>query len=91
MHMALTTVQKKKVTKPFQRHAADTGSPEYQIGLFTEEIRRLTLHLKKNKKDNHSRRGLLGMVAKRRKMLTYIEKTDEKTYKKVIKKLGLKK
>ncbi len=89
--MALSTAQKKKVTKTFQRHDSDTGSPEYQIGLFTEEIRRLTLHLKKNKNDNHSRRGLLGMVSKRRRMLTYLEKTDEKTYKKVIKKLGLKK
>lgn len=88
--MALSTVQKKKVTKTFQRHDSDTGSPEYQIGLFTEEIRRLTLHLKKNKNDNHSRRGLLGMVSKRRRMLTYLEKTDEKMYKKVIKKLGLK-
>ena len=86
----LTNKQKEKVTKEVKRHDADTGSPEYQIALFTERIKKLTSHLKKNKKDFHSRRGLLKMVAKRRKLMSYLQKTDEKTYKKVVKKLELK-
>lgn len=88
--MALTHKQKEKVTKDVKRHDKDTGSPEYQIAMFTEKIKKLTSHLKKNKKDFHSRRGLLKMVAKRRKLLAYLEKTNEKTYKKLIKELGLK-
>ncbi|HMN19290.1 MAG TPA: 30S ribosomal protein S15 [Candidatus Moranbacteria bacterium] len=88
--MALTVKQKEKVTKEAKRHDKDTGSPEYQIALFTERIKKLTSHLKKNKKDFHSRRGLLKMVAKRRKLMAYLEKTDEKSYKKIIKSLGLK-
>jgi small subunit ribosomal protein S15 len=88
--MALTHKQKEKVTKDVKRHDKDTGSPEYQIAMFTEKIKKLTSHLKKNKKDFHSRRGLLKMVAKRRKLLAYLEKTNEKTYKKIIKELGLK-
>ena len=62
--MALTHKQKEKVTKAVKRHEKDTGSPEYQIAMFTEKIKKLTSHLKKNKKDFHSRRGLLKMVAK---------------------------
>ncbi len=88
--MALTHKQKVKVTDPVKRHEKDTGSPEYQIALFTEKIKKLTSHLKKNKKDFHSRRGLLKMVAKRRKLMAYLAKTDEKTYKKIVKELGLK-
>ncbi|MFC1622863.1 30S ribosomal protein S15 [Patescibacteria group bacterium] len=88
--MALTTKQKAKVTKTVQRHDTDTGSPEYQIALFTEKIKQLTSHLKKNKKDFHSRRGLLKMVSKRKKLMGYLKKTDEKAYKATIKKLGLK-
>ena len=88
--MALNHKQKEKVTSPVKRHEKDTGSPEYQIALFTEKIKRLTSHLKKNKKDFHSRRGLLKMVAKRRKLMAYLEKTDEKAYKKIVKELGLK-
>ncbi len=88
--MALTTKQKEKATKELKRHANDTGSPEYQVSLFTEKIKRLTSHLKKNKHDFHSRRGLLKMVAKRRSLLAYLMKKDEKGYKKIIKKLGLK-
>jgi small subunit ribosomal protein S15 len=88
--MALNHKQKEKVTTPVKRHEKDTGSPEYQIALFTEKIKRLTSHLKKNKKDFHSRRGLLKMVAKRRKLMAYLEKTNEKSYKKIIKELGLK-
>ena len=88
--MALTHKQKEKVTKGVKRHEKDTGSPEYQVAMFTERINKLTSHLKKNKKDFHSRRGLLKMVAKRRKLLAYLEKTNEKAYKKITKELGLK-
>ncbi|MCX6765419.1 MAG: 30S ribosomal protein S15 [Candidatus Moranbacteria bacterium] len=88
--MALTHKQKERVTKEVKRHEKDSGSPEYQIALFTARIKRLTEHLKKNKKDFHSRRGLLKMVAKRRKLMEYLKKTNEKSYKKLIKKLELK-
>ena len=82
--------QKERVTKEVKRHEKDTGSPEYQIALFTERIKKLTSHLKKNKKDLHSRRGLLKMVSKRRKLMEYLKKTNEKMYKATVKKLGLK-
>lgn len=88
--MALTAKQKEKVTKEVKRHEKDTGSSEYQIALFTEKIKKLTAHLKKNKQDFHSRRGLLKMVSKRKKLMDYLKKTNEKAYKSVIKKLGLK-
>lgn len=88
--MALNHKQKERVTKEVKRHEKDTGSPEYQIALFTEKIKKLTAHLKKNAKDFHSRRGLLKMVAKRRKLMDYLKKTDEKAYKATVKKLGLK-
>ncbi|MDH4329978.1 MAG: 30S ribosomal protein S15 [Candidatus Moranbacteria bacterium] len=88
--MALTKKQKDTVTKGVKRHETDSGSPEYQIALFTEKIKKLTTHLKKNKKDFHSRRGLLKMVSKRKKLMGYLQKTDEKSYKKLIKKLELK-
>jgi len=87
--MALTHKQKEKVSGEVKRHEKDTGSPEYQISIFTEQIKRLTTHLKKNKKDFHSRRGLLKMVAKRKKLMTYLEKTNEEAYKKMVKTLGL--
>ncbi|OGI14871.1 MAG: 30S ribosomal protein S15 [Candidatus Moranbacteria bacterium RIFCSPHIGHO2_01_FULL_54_31] len=87
--MALTHKQKEKVTGSVKRHDKDTGSPEYQVALFTEQIKKLTTHLQKNKKDFHSRRGLLKMVAKRKKLLSYLEKTNEKSYKEVTKTLGL--
>lgn len=82
--------QKERVTKEVKRHEKDTGSPEYQIALFTERIKKLTGHLKKNTKDFHSRRGLLKMVAKRRKLIEYLKKTNEKAYKATLKKLGIK-
>jgi len=88
--MALNAKQKEKVTKDVKRHAKDSGSPEYQIALFTEKIKKLTSHLKKNKKDFHSRRGLLKMVSKRRKLMAYLQRSNEKIYKKLIKKLKLK-
>jgi small subunit ribosomal protein S15 len=87
--MALTKRQKANATKDVKRHDTDTGSPEYQVALFTTQISKLTAHLKKNKQDFHSRRGLLKMVAKRKKLLDYLARTDEKTYKKVVKKLEL--
>lgn len=88
--MALTGKQKEKITKEVKRHEKDSGSPEYQIALFTEQIKKLTAHLKKNPKDFHSRRGLLKMVSKRKKLMSYLEGKDEKTYKKLIKQLDLK-
>jgi len=73
-----------------KRHEKDSGSPEYQIALFTEQIKKLTSHLKKNPKDFHSRRGLLKMVSKRKKLMSYLEGKDEKAYKKLLKQLDLK-
>jgi small subunit ribosomal protein S15 len=87
----LTKRKKENAIKDVKRHDADTGSPEVQIGLLTKQIDELSKHLKKHKKDNHSRRGLLQMVADRRKHLKYLEKKDEKSYKSVVKKLDLKK
>jgi small subunit ribosomal protein S15 len=87
--MALTHAQKEKVTKGVKRHDTDTGSPEYQIAMFTEKIKRLTSHLKKNKQDFHSRRGLLKMVSKRKKLFTYLESVNEKGAKALRKTLGL--
>jgi small subunit ribosomal protein S15 len=88
--MALTNKQKQKVTKEVARHEKDTGSPEYQIALFTESIKKLTTHLKKNPKDFHSRRGLLKMISKRKRLMLYLEKNDPKAYKTLVKKLNLK-
>ncbi len=87
--MALTHAQKDRVTKEVKRHEKDTGSPEYQIAMFTEKIKKLTAHLKKNKQDFHSRRGLLKMVSKRKKLFSYLESTNEKAAKAIRKKLDL--
>lgn len=87
----LTKRKKENAIKDLKRHDADTGSPEVQVALLTKQIEELSKHLKKNKKDFHSRRGLLQMVADRRKHLKYLEKKDEKSYKSVVKKLDLKK
>lgn len=81
---------KKNVLKNVARHDADTGSAEAQVGLLTRQIEELSNHLRKHKKDFHSRRGLLQMVADRRKHLKYVEKKDAKVYQALIKKLGLK-
>ncbi|EKE11541.1 MAG: hypothetical protein ACD_15C00064G0015 [uncultured bacterium] len=88
--MALTHKQKGQVTEDVKRHEKDTGSPEYQIALFTEKIKKLTSHLKKNAKDFHSRRGLLKMISKRKRLMLYLQKTNEKTYKTIVKKLEIK-
>jgi small subunit ribosomal protein S15 len=71
-------------------HEKDTGSADVQAAVLTEEISRLTGHLKKNPKDNHSRRGLLGMVAQRKKLLDYLKEEDLRRYSRLIRKLGIK-
>lgn len=81
---------KENVLKNVRKHDSDTGSAEAQIGLLTRQIEELSTHLRKHKKDFHSRRGLLQMVADRRKHLKYLETHDEKAYNALIKKLGLK-
>ena len=83
--------KKSKIIKEHKLHEKDTGSPEVQISIFTERIKELTKHLKKHPKDNHSRRGLLKMVSKRKRLLDYLKGEDEKRYQKIVKKLGLKK
>mgnify|MGYP001593691130 CR=1 FL=1 len=87
----LTTRQKLNVLKEHQEHDTDTGSPAVQVALLTKGIDELTTHLKKHRKDNHSRRGLLKMVGKRKRLLDYVSKRNPKSYKTLIKKLGLKK
>jgi small subunit ribosomal protein S15 len=87
----ITPEEKEKLIKKYKIHDFDTGSPEVQIALLTEEIRRLILHLKKHPKDFHSKRGLLKMVGKRRRLLSYLKEEDEKRYNSLIKKIGLKK
>ena len=86
----LTIEEKEKIIKKYKLHEKDTGSPEVQIALLSEEIRQLLLHLKSHPKDFHSKRGLLKMVAKRRKFLNYLKQEDEKRYNSIIKKIGLK-
>lgn len=85
----LTKRKKQGVVGELQRHEKDTGSAEVQVGLLTRRIQDLTSHLKKNPKDNHSRRGLLLMVGKRRRFLQYLKREDEKAHGKLVKKLGL--
>jgi small subunit ribosomal protein S15 len=87
----LTKRKKENAIKTAQRHDKDTGSAEAQVALLTRKIEELAKHLKSHKKDFHSRRGLLQMVADRRKHLKYLEKKNEKAYSALIKKLGLKK
>lgn len=82
---------KSKIIEKFAIKKGDTGSPEVQTALLTYKIQKLTEHLKIHRKDDHSRRGLLSMVSKRRRLLTYLKNKDEKRYITLIKKLGLKK
>lgn len=86
----LTLTIKKKIAKEHGVSDKDTGSVPVQVSLLTRQIDELTRHLKKHPKDNHSRRGLLMMVGKRRRLLAYLEKKDAKAHKSLIKKLGLK-
>ena len=83
--------KKKKIIEEHKAHETDTGSAEVQIAILTEEIEKLAIHLKKHPKDNHSRRGLLGMVSRRKRLLEWLKRDDEKKYSKIIKKLQLKK
>ncbi len=85
----LSAQQKTKILTQFRVHDKDTGSPEAQIALFTEEIEKLTKHLKKHGKDNSSRMGLLKMVAKRKKLLDYLKRENPKRHASILKKLGL--
>ena len=89
--MALTTSDKQGIIKKFAREKGDTGSPEVQVALLTAQIEKLAGHLKEHKKDVHSRRGLLSMVAKRRRLLTYLRKRDEERHKNLTKELKLEK
>lgn len=87
----LSPEEKIKIIKKCKLYEVDTGSPEVQIALLTEEIKRLLLHLKKHPKDFHSKRGLLKMVSKRRKLLSYLKEESVRRYNKIIKEVGLKK
>ena len=87
----LTVKDKEKLIEKYKIHATDSGSPEVQVALIGEEIKRLLSHLKTHPKDFHSKRGLLKTVAKRRTLLTYLKREDEKRYNSFIKKIGLKK
>ncbi len=89
--MALEKSEKVDVIKKFAREKGDTGSPEVQIALLSVKIDKLVAHLKEHKKDVHSRRGLLSMVAKRRRLLSYLRRRDEERYKKLLTELNLEK
>lgn len=86
----LTPKQKQEIIKKFRVHKDDTGSPEVQIAILTEEIAQVSEHLKIHKKDNHSRRGLLKMVGNRRRLMRYLKGEDEKRWKKIAEKLKIK-
>ena len=83
--------EKQEIIKKYRLHDVDTGSPEVQIALLTEDIKRLLSHLKSHSKDIHSKRGLLKMVSQRRALLKYLRRENEKRYKSLVKKVGLKK
>ncbi len=87
----MTKERKQEIIETYKRDEKDTGSPEVQIALLTERINELTEHLKVHTKDNHSRRGLLKMVGKRRNLLNYLSKKDEERYKTIVEKLNLRK
>jgi small subunit ribosomal protein S15 len=89
--MAVNTDQKAQVVKDYQRAAGDTGSPEVQVALLTARITDLTEHFKTHVKDHHSRRGLLRMVSRRRKLLDYLKRADLDKYRRLIDRLGLRK
>ena len=83
--------QKQEIIETYRTHESDTGSPEVQIAILTKRINHLNEHLKINKKDHHSRRGLLKMVGRRKGMISYLMKTDIERYRTIIEKLGLRK
>jgi small subunit ribosomal protein S15 len=87
--MALPTEKKSRVVADFSVHEGDTGSPEVQVALLTRRIQDVTVHLNEHKHDLHSRRGLLKMVGKRRRMLAYLNRTSPERYRELIARLGL--
>jgi small subunit ribosomal protein S15 len=87
--MSITAEEKQRVMKEFATKEGDTGSPEVQVAVLSSRIATLTEHFKTHKKDNHSRRGLLMMVAQRRKLLDYVKGKDQERYESLIKRLGL--
>ena len=87
----MTKERKQEIINTYRRDEKDTGSPEVQIAILTERINELTEHLKENPNDNHSRRGLLKMVGKRRNLLNYLVKKDVQRYRDIVAKLGLRK
>lgn len=89
--MTLKIDEKQSIIKKYAREKGDTGSPEVQIALLSAQIAKLAAHLKDHPKDVHSRRGLLTMIAKRRRLLTYLHKRDEDRYKVLVKEVGLEK
>lgn len=89
--MSVENIDKAGIVAEFQRAQGDTGSPEVQVALLTARINELTGHFKANKKDHHSRRGLLRMVSRRRKLLDYLKRTNADSYTALIAKLGLRK
>lgn len=89
--MAINVAQKAQIMTEYQRAAGDTGSPEVQVALLTARINDLTAHFKEHVKDHHSRRGLLRMVSRRRKLLDYLKRTNAEGYRALIERLGLRK
>lgn len=89
--MIILPDDKHQIIKKFAQHDGDTGSPEVQVALLSHKIQKLAGHLDLNKKDNHSRRGLLKIIAKRRRILGYLQKLDDKRYQSLIKILDMKK
>ena len=87
--MSITPERKAELIKEYATKEGDSGSPEVQVAILTERITNLTEHFKGHKKDNHSRRGLLAMVANRRSLLDYVKRKDEERYKKLITSLGI--
>jgi small subunit ribosomal protein S15 len=87
--VVLSTQDKKELIEKYKLHDSDTGSPEVQIGLLSHRINYLTEHLKVHKKDHHSRRGLLMLVGRRRRLLNYVKKNDVQRYRSIIETLGL--
>ena len=87
--MSITAEEKQKLMKEYATKSGDTGSPEVQVAVLTSRIATLTEHFKTHTKDNHSRRGLLKLVAQRRKLLDYVKRKDEKRYQDLIQRLGI--
>lgn len=87
--MALTQQRKQELLAEYQVHETDTGSADLQVAMLTERINQLTAHLRKNEKDHSSRRGLLKMIGRRRRLLAYIQKEDSERYQNLISRLGI--